>query len=206
MTINHLIRWSTVLAVLMVAGVAGTVSYLHALAVVSAHGETGPVARMYPGTIDGLIYAASMVLLDSARRGVTAPALARWLLGAGIAVTVAVNVLDGTAHGALGAVVAAWPAVALVGSYELLMMLIRGSVHPKPGAAGDGDDDMPPDDDGTAPDPLLIAADTAFPDVITGAPVPSLRSIRRTLRVGDARARRVRDHLDRTRATAGSSS
>ena len=41
------IRWSTVAAVAVVAAVAGWVSYSHALAVVRAHGETGPVAWAY---------------------------------------------------------------------------------------------------------------------------------------------------------------
>ena len=64
--------------------------------------------------------------------GLSAPedagsALARWLLGLGIAATLAANVAHGLGHGLIGAAVAAWPAVALVGSYELLMMVIRGS-------------------------------------------------------------------------------
>ena len=42
--------------------------------------------------MDGLIYASSMALLDSARRNVAMPALARWLLGLDIAATLAVNV------------------------------------------------------------------------------------------------------------------
>src|SRR5258708_10557082 len=87
------------------------------------------VARLYPGTIDGLIYSASMVLLDAARRKVPAPPLARWLLAAGIGATLAANVAAGAAYGLLGAVVAAWPALALVGSYELLMLIIRGSAR-----------------------------------------------------------------------------
>jgi hypothetical protein len=37
--------------------------------------------------------------------------------------TVAANVAHGLGHGPVGAVVAAWPVVALVGSYELLMMV-----------------------------------------------------------------------------------
>ena len=88
------------------------------------------VARLYPGTIDGLIYAASMALLDAARRGVPAPALARWLLAAGIGATLFANVLAGARSGPLGAAVAAWPALALVGSYELLMVIIRGATRP----------------------------------------------------------------------------
>ena len=92
-----------------------------------AHGESGWTARLVPLTVDGLIYASSMVMLDSARRKVPVPALARWLLGLGIAATLAANVAHGLGHGPVGAAVAAWPAVALVGSYELLMMVIRGS-------------------------------------------------------------------------------
>jgi hypothetical protein len=125
MTTDNLIKWSTVLAVAAVAIVAGWVSYVHALDVVTAHGEHGALAHLYPGTIDGLIYSASMVMLDAARRDVKAPKLAYWLLGAGITVTLSANILAGVAYGPLGAVVAAWPALALVGSYELLMVMIR---------------------------------------------------------------------------------
>jgi hypothetical protein len=59
------------------------------------------------------------------------PALARWLLGLGITATLAANVAHGLERGIIGAVVAAWPTVALVGSYELLMMIIRGAQNPR---------------------------------------------------------------------------
>jgi hypothetical protein len=78
-------------------------------------------------TGDGLIYASSMVMLDSERRKEPVPMLARWLLGLGIVATLAANVARGLGHGLMGAAVAAWPAVALVGAYELLMMVIRSS-------------------------------------------------------------------------------
>ena len=68
------IRWPAIAAV---AAVAGWVSYKHALAVVRAHGESGAAARLYPATVDGLIYSASMVLLDAARRRAQPPRLAR---------------------------------------------------------------------------------------------------------------------------------
>ena len=42
---------------------------------------------LIPLTEDGLIYASSMVMLDSARRGDRVPALARLLLGLGIVAT-----------------------------------------------------------------------------------------------------------------------
>lgn len=137
------IRTSTIAAVVLVTVVAGVVSYDHALGVVEAHGETGRVAWLYPGTIDGPTYCASMVLLDAARRGVPAPRLARWMLASGISATLAANVLSGVRFGPVGAVVAAWPALAVVGSYELLMLVIRTPAVPAaatdaPEAATDG--------------------------------------------------------------------
>jgi hypothetical protein len=76
-----------------------------------------------PLTVDGLIYASSMVMLDSARRGMRVPSLARWLLGSGIVATLAANVAHDLGHGLTGAAVGTWPAIALVGSYELLMIM-----------------------------------------------------------------------------------
>jgi Protein of unknown function (DUF2637) len=123
--IDRAIRLSTAVAVLAVAGIAAYVSYWHAYAVVRAHGETGITARLEPTTIDGLVYASSMVVLYAARHRVPVPSLARWLLGLGIAATLTANMAQGWAHGPVGTVVAAWPAVSLVGSYELLIWLIR---------------------------------------------------------------------------------
>jgi len=98
--------------VLGVAVVAAVASYEHAYDLGRAHGESGWTARMVPLTVDGLIYASSM--LDSARRKATVPALARCRLGLGMAATLAANVAHGLGHGPVGAAVAAWPAVALV--------------------------------------------------------------------------------------------
>jgi hypothetical protein len=82
-------------------------------------------ARLVPFTVDGLIWAASMVVLDASRRGQRVPRLAAWSLGAGIVATVGANLAHGVGHGPVGALVSAWPALALIGSFELLMMLIR---------------------------------------------------------------------------------
>ena len=68
-----------------------------------------------------------MVVLHAARHRVPVPCLARWLPGLGIAATLTANMAQGWSHGLVGAVVAAWPAVSLVGSYELLVWLIRTS-------------------------------------------------------------------------------
>ena len=69
----------------------------------------------------------SMVVLYAAWRRVPVPSLARWLLGLGIAATLTANMTQGWSHGLVGAVVATWPAVSLMGSYELLVWRIRAS-------------------------------------------------------------------------------
>ena len=139
--IDRAIRLSTAAAVLAVAGIAAYISYWHAYAVVRAYGGSGITARLEPATIDGLVYASSMVVLSAARHRVPVPSLARWLLGLGIAATLTANMAQGWSHGLVGAVVAAWPAVSLVGSYELLVWLIRMSgtaeLRPPAGYLGD---------------------------------------------------------------------
>jgi hypothetical protein len=122
---GHLIRITTALAVVAVAGVAAIISYQHAYELVRSHGESGATARLAPFTVDGLILAASMVLLDASRRSQRVPRLAGWSLAVGIVATVGANLAHGVVHGPIGALVSAWPAVALAGSFELLMTLIR---------------------------------------------------------------------------------
>jgi hypothetical protein len=182
---DRVIRWSTALAVLGVAAVAAVASYEHAYDLVRAHGESGWTAHMVPLTVDGLIYASSMVMLDSARRKTQVPVLARWLLGLGIAATLAANVTHGLGHGLTGAAVAAWPAVALVGSYELLMMVIRGSQVPLDAPSG-GEHNV---------DPLQGTAAEVFAKQLAADRVPSIRAIRAQLHVGQPRAQRLRDYL-----------
>jgi len=118
---------SAVAAVLAVAGIAAYVSYRNAYAVIRAHGETGITALLEPATIDGLIYASSMLSLYAARHRSPVPGLARWLLAPGIAATLTANVAQGWSHGPAGVVIAAWPAASLAGSYELLIWLVRTS-------------------------------------------------------------------------------
>ena len=213
------IRYSTIGAVSVIALVAAFVSYRHALQVVTEHGESGTLAKAYPLTIDGLIFAASMVLLDAARRGDPAHWLARGALGLGITATVAANVAAGINSGMIGAIVAAWPALALVISYELLMLVLRGSVSAPvpgdapasaPGAAPASEVHLPetgvpepvPADPGV-PDALRDAAD-AFAAELAAGDVPSIRAIRAELHIGQDKARQVRAHLE-TLTPAGAS-
>src|SRR5258708_7743669 len=87
-----------------------------------------------------------MVVLDASRRNHPVPRLALWSLGAGIVATIGADLTHGLGHGPVGALVSAWPALALVGAFELLMMLIRK--HHQADAATEVDDqssDVAPD-------------------------------------------------------------
>jgi hypothetical protein len=66
---DRLIRITTALAMVTVAAVVAVISYQHAYELVRLHGESGTTARLLPFTVDGLIWAASMVVLDTSRRG-----------------------------------------------------------------------------------------------------------------------------------------
>jgi Protein of unknown function (DUF2637) len=121
------IRWSTIAVVAAIALVAAVVSYRHALEVVNRYGETGLTGELLPGTVDGVVYCSSMVLLHAARHQCRVRPLARWGPGCGIAATLAANLAAGLGHGLPGAVIAAWPAAAQVFSHELLLWLVRAS-------------------------------------------------------------------------------
>jgi hypothetical protein len=115
------------------------------------------------------------------------PAFARWLLGLGIVATLAANVAYGLGHGIIGAAVAAWPAVALVGSYELLMIIIRSAQPPTAAPRlHDGE---------TLIDPLGEEAVVLFAAELATDRVPSVRAIRAALHVGQLRPQRLREYL-----------
>ena len=159
---DRAIRVSTAAVVLAVAGIAAYISYWHAYAVVREYGETGVTAQLEPATIDGLVYASSMVILYAARRDRPVPRLARWMLALGILASLAVNVAQGWSHGLVGAAVAAWPAVSLVGSYELLAWIIRTAATGEPDHVPAADHHRPMADHGgtgqwTAPGPAADA-------------------------------------------------
>jgi Protein of unknown function (DUF2637) len=180
---DRLIRASTAAVVVGVAGVAAFVSYRHAYQVATSHGESGATAALIPLTIDGLVFCASMVLLDVARRGERAPALARAALALGVGATVAANVLHGIAAGPVGAVISAWPAVCLVLVAELLMgMIRRGRIdRPQPvtGTPADPAEPVAEPVAGPAPQPPKISGGsgtTESDDTAGRTPVDGLRS------------------------------
>ena len=108
-----------------------------------------------------------------------------WLLGLGIAATLAANVAHGSSHGLAGAAVSAWPAVALVGSYELLMMIIRNRRFRRTARPG--------------PCATRTCCRSGRPSCSPGnwrrTEFLSVVAIRAQLHVGQLRAQRLRDYL-----------
>ena len=122
---DKLIRIATALVVVAVAAFAAIVSYSHIFDLGYTHGQKGVAGRLLPLSVDGLILAASLVLLHEARNARSAPPLARVMLWLGIIATITANVAYGAAYGTIGAIISAWPAIAFIGSAEMAMGLVR---------------------------------------------------------------------------------
>jgi hypothetical protein len=143
---DKVIRLLTAGVVLAVAAFAAVVSYSHIFELGVHHGQDGTAARLLPLSVDGLIAAASLVMLHAARNKLDVPRLARFMLALGVAATVAANVEYGLPFGWLSAVVSAWPAVAFVGSVEMAVRFVRDARTVATPATVTGD--MTGDDDG----------------------------------------------------------
>jgi hypothetical protein len=114
-----------------------------------------------------------MVNLHAARHRLPVPALARWLLMLGIVATLATNMAQGWSHGPVGAVIAAWPAVSLVGSYDLLVWIIRTAAAGELDRVLAADQRCPlPDHADTGPQPAPGSA----PDTGNAAAVAAYRA------------------------------
>jgi len=129
------VRWTAVGTVLIVAAVAAVLSYGHLRAVAVRSGEAH--GWLFPLSVDGLIVAASLVLLVRRRGGLPGGSLAWGGLALGVAATVAGNIASAEPTAA-ARVIAAWPPVAFALSYELLLALIRptAATRPSPTPAG----------------------------------------------------------------------
>jgi len=143
------VRHTTTMAVVLVALVAGVGSYEHMRSLAESVGE-GWRAWLLPFSVDGLAVAASMTMLVRRRAGLPAGALAWCALLLGLGASLAANVAAAEPTLA-GRLVAAWPPIGLLLSYELLMQQIKAPGGPglqtvRPGASnpfgrGIGDDD-----------------------------------------------------------------
>ena len=108
MTGDRVIRFATA-AVCAVAALAAVVSYSHIYGLGRTHGQDGTAARLLPLSVDGLILAASLVLLHEASNDRDAPRLGRLMLRLGIGATIGANIAYWAGYGLLGALISAWP-------------------------------------------------------------------------------------------------
>jgi hypothetical protein len=176
---DRLIRASTAAVVTAVAAFAAVVWYSHIYDLGRAHGQSGTAARLLPLSVDGLILAASLVMLHEARNRRQAP-------GAGPVHARARSAGDRARQHrlrkrvrVLGAVICAWPAVAFIGAVEMVMGMVRRARSapipaipvPAPGLNGHGSE-----------------AERVFAADLAAGRVPGIRRIRSP----SARTRRSR--------------
>jgi hypothetical protein len=122
------VRRITTGAVLSVALVAAIASYEHMRALAEVAGE-GWRSWLLPISVDGLAVAASMTMLVRRRAGQRSGALAWAALLLGLGASLAANVAAAEPT-VVGRLVAAWPPVGLLLSYELLMQQIKARGGP----------------------------------------------------------------------------
>lgn len=216
-------RRVTTAIVLAVGLFAGGDSYTHIYDLARGHGQGVTSAALLPLAGDGVIAAASAVMLVASRQGRDIPLRARFLLLAGIAATAAANVAYGLSAGLTGALLSIWPVVAYVGCMELLTWM-RANTQPaktrtaSADAAVSASVGVPADAAVSAPNELenhrrerktparprtpdlLAAAAKAFPDA-SARKVPTLRAIQAALQIGQPKAQQVQ-HAIKT-ASAG---
>jgi hypothetical protein len=129
------VRVTTVCAVVVVAVIAAVVSYSHMQQLAASAGEDWR-SWLIPLSIDGLVVAASMVLLTRRRNGLPGGRLAWGALGAGVLASLAANMADARPD-VTAVLVAGWPAVAFAVAVELLLQQRRAERQ-----AGDDEDDF----------------------------------------------------------------
>lgn len=204
-------------AVMVVAAIAAVVSYIHIQNLALTHGQSQLAALLLPVSVDGTITAASLALLWAARAGISSPWLARVMLGLGVAATVAANAVEGAAGGVIGVLVSAWPADAFIGGIELLVWTARTARQSAPATATET---VQPSASADAPrvQPIATArttrpsasrkavttahAERRYAAELASGSLPSMRQIRREMRVGQSKAQALRAHLEAALAAA----
>jgi len=137
----------TVAAVLLVATVAAIVSFEHMREVAARAGEQWR-AWLLPLSVDGLVVAASMVLLTRRRAGLPGGRLAWAALLGGVGASLAANIAAAEPT-VTARLVAAWPALAFAVAFELLLQQRR-----VPAAGPVGEPVEPVGEDPPAPHPV----------------------------------------------------
>lgn len=153
------VRWAGASSVALVALVAAVVSYSHMHTVAERAGE-GWRAWLDPLSVDGLLVGTSLVIYARRRAG--------WLawtgMATGILISLAAN-LAAARPDLVARLVAAWPAVALALSYEVLLTLVRQ-------AGAEASQAVNQEEHGEAPAAESVggsAGDDLAPDLVTRA-------------------------------------
>ena len=188
MTDDKTIRRLTAAAVLIVAAIAAVVSFIHIEHLAVTHGQTRLAAWLLPVSVDGTVAAASCSMLWAARSGLATPWLARAMLTLGVLATLAANVGYGAPYGLSGELLSGWPAVAFVGSVEMVLGMVRRT-RAVPGPV--------PGEFASLNGHAAAAAELFAADLQAGR-VPGIRAIRSGLQVGQDKAQQVQAYL-RTR-------
>lgn len=134
MTGDRWLRYGTAAAVLFVAGIAATVSFVHIQHLALTYGQTPLAAILLPLSIDGTVVASSMALLRAARLSVPAPWLGQAMLASAVVATLAANVGYGWQWGWAGAALSGWPAYAFIGCTEMAIGMVRRTARRVPAA------------------------------------------------------------------------
>lgn len=117
------VRHTTTASVVVVAGVAAVVSYAHMAQLAARAGEDWR-SWLIPISVDGLVVAASMVLLTRRRAGLAGGALAWGALAVGVLASLAANMADARPE-VTAVLVAGWAPVAFAIGFELLLQQRR---------------------------------------------------------------------------------
>jgi hypothetical protein len=126
----------------VVATIAAWSSYRHMVHVALHVGEQPSIAWVLPLSVDGLLVVASIAMVDDRQAGRTVRWSARIAFAFGIVASLAANVA--AAHPTVGArMVAAWPALALLLTVELLSRSGRPRARPRVGQVAPTSPGMP---------------------------------------------------------------
>jgi hypothetical protein len=183
----------------VVALIAGIVSYSHIVSLATTSGQSYADAHLLPFAVDGLIVAGTVILLAGSLLG--------WLCVApGISATLYANVMSGAGHGAVSAIVAAWPAAAFALASFTLERWLK--------TRGQGERTVPvfvpavpvapetvPEASAGEPDAYAhlnghreLARELFTDDLFSGT-APSIRRIRDQMHVGQPRASEIQRYL-----------
>ncbi len=164
-------------------------SYRHQFELAAGHGELALTAKLLPISIDGLLLAGTLAVLDASRRQTGHAWAARVTVGLGVAMTMWANIVHGLGYGWSGIIISGWPPVALMAAIEVLARMVRPAAPatdtavselPEPPASLNGHAEKAAE---------LFADDLAF------GTVPGIRRIRQQMHLGQPKATEVRGYL-----------